>query len=132
MKKFGTPTAAAPGWASEKGGVLGFGGVCVAGAGSALSSGVAAVSFLAGLSEVCFLGLVAGLSAAWLFGFSDVCPLVGCCCVLGAPAGCLLVDCLAGLGAADGALDEEDEVDFSLVLDALGCDGVVVGAGVVC
>src|SRR5690349_4479476 len=129
MKKFGTPTAAAPGCASEKVGLLALGGVWVAGTGSALSSVVVAVSFLAGLSEVFFSGLVDFLTAPSLFGFSDVCPLVGCCCFLAAPAGSWLVDCLAGLGAADGALDEE-LVDFSVVLDCLGCDGDDVGAGV--
>src|SRR3954467_3297680 len=117
MKKFGTPTAAAPGCASEKGGLGGFGGVWVAGTGSALSSVVVAVSFLAGLSEVCFFAVVAVLSAASLFGFSDVCPLVGCCCcVLAPPDGSRLVDCLAGLGAADGAFEEDVLVDFSVVL----------------
>ena len=51
MKKFGTPIAAAPGCASEKVGLLGAGGVCVAGTGAALSSGLFGVaSFLAGLS----------------------------------------------------------------------------------
>src|SRR3954447_10623329 len=120
MKKFGTATAAAPGCASEKVGLVGFGGVWGAGTGSALSSVVVAVSFLAGLSEVCFLALVAVLSAASLFGFSDFCPLVGCCCVLAPPDGSRLVDCLAGLGAADGAFEEDVLVDFSVVLPGLG------------
>ena len=59
MKKFGTPTAAGPGWASEKVGLLGAGGACVAGGGVAFAS------------SSCFLSVLAGLSALSFFAFLE-------------------------------------------------------------
>src|SRR5687767_14100955 len=134
MKKFGTPTAAGPGWASEKVGLLAGGGAACAGGASTV---LATSSF--------FCACLVGLRAFFFFlaPSSDARDLlvrrpVVCCCSclpadgssLGAPCfdglevGCLALGCLA-TGAADFGCGFVDGLDGVVCLD--GC--VVAGAG---
>ena len=63
MKKFGTPIGEAPGWASEKDGLLGAGGVCAAGGGAAAVESAGFLVVLAG-----FLIVLAGFLEALSLG----------------------------------------------------------------
>src|SRR4051794_24307283 len=128
MKKFGTPTAAAPGWASEKVGFDGAGGACVAGGGAALSSAcfLSFLSFLAGLSALAFFlaGVLEASSVAR--GFEVFLPVVACWVCLPPVGSCEADAFFFALAAVDGCGEDFEGAwlgcaDCFCVVDDLGC-----------
>src|SRR5919202_483003 len=73
MKKFGTPTGAGPGWASEKFGLLGAGGGCLAGgaSGTGGGAGAACLRFLVSLRVGAARWLLAARSRLALRAFLE-------------------------------------------------------------
>src|SRR4051812_27451861 len=98
MKKFGTPTGAAPGCASEKLGLLAGGGAAWAGgASTAFEASLVFFDFLTGLSAAAFF--VVRCEASTLDLALERLPVVACCCCLPASGSLLGVFCLVGFDA---------------------------------
>src|SRR4051794_22657959 len=132
MKKFGTPTAAGPGWASEKVGLLGAGGAWAAGGGAPASS-LAFLSFLsclAGLSALSFLAFLEPLSEAR--GFEVFLPVVACRVCLPPVGSAEPVDVFFGLAVVVGCDDFAGDwlgeaACFCGAVDGLGLAGAGCG-----
>src|SRR4051794_15295459 len=138
MKKFGTPIGEAPGWASEKDGFVGAGGVCAAGGGAAA---VESVVFFCAFAGLVFLDgfLEASTLGCDLLDFLpvDFLPVVFCAvvfCGVCLPAlGALAVDddffCFGVAAGLLGEVEDDDEDGADCFCGAL--DGVVVFGDVV-
>src|SRR3954453_2070824 len=133
MKKFGTPIGEAPGWASEKDGFVGAGGVCAAGGGAAA---VESVVFFCGFAGLVFLESffeASILGRDWV-GFLPVvfCAVVFCGVCLPALGALAVDDDFFCFGVAAGFLpggEDDDEGGADCFCGAL--DGVVVFGDVV-